>query len=169
MAMCDDCSKTTTRPPFCEACFAKSFCSNCHVREIPFNPLKTSLADKKTLCTSCFNHQCCYCGCFSEEEDPTDEEFCWVEGFLYCEECARHYICNQCGGSCNYPCPSCDAAHDCECECEIECLQCEKLFIYNGNDMWDRYHSKLWNQKLREICEDCWGKIEQKKELINCS
>lgn len=148
----------------CETCVPKLKCSNCHGKQTPFNLLKFSRFDNEILCSLCFNHQCCFCGCFSEAEDPTDEEFCWVEGYLYCEECSVSYICNQCGGACDYPCPNCERAHDNECECEIECTECGETFNYNGNDMWDRYHNKKWSDAAREICEDCWEEFMEEED-----
>jgi hypothetical protein len=143
-----------------EASIAKTECFNCHAKETPYNLIKLSEYDKNPVCSLCFNHQCSQCGCFSEEDDPTDEEFCWFAGSLYCQECSVSYICNQCGGGCNYPCPSCNRAHDNECQCEIECSECGELFNYDGNLMWDRFHSEKWSEDVTQICEDCWEEYE---------
>ncbi len=112
------------------------------------------------ICSYCCKQQCFYCGDFSESEDPTEDGFHLFEGNWYCEYCTIHHICNQCDGTCKYPCPSCESAHDCECNCMIECTKCGKIFDYTTDiDKWARYCSDKWSLEAREICEDCWEEL----------
>ncbi len=167
MENCNDCLlQNHNNSPFCKPCLAKVACSNCNAKETTFNKIKKSDFNDKPLCSLCFNHECHRCGDFAELDDPTDEEFYLYAGDLYCEFCARHHICNQCGGGCNYPCPKCDDAHDCACHCAIECSKCGEEFDYTfDTDMGSRFSNSKWTMEAREICENCWEEMIHPPEV----
>jgi hypothetical protein len=144
----------------CSACADSIICSQCGEKEDSVE-LTISNYDGRPLCIPCSEHECCMCGLVSEEEDAADDEFVWFYQFLYCEECARTKICNQCGGACDYSCPSCERVHDCECECEIECTECGELFTYIGSDMRDRSNTKGYSEAAKEICDECWEDMQE--------
>lgn len=162
---CEDCVKLSNNlgigKRFCKSCVKYVVCSNCSTKHKKSNPMTVSDSDGKPLCKTCHDHQCTRCGVFAESEDPTEEEFYWVEGDLMCEECCRHYCCSGCCGSCNYTCPVCEAVHDCECGCTIECTRCGEEFEYNGYEMKDRDDNEYFTQAAKEICSDCWDEMHE--------
>jgi hypothetical protein len=146
----------------CESCSEILECSKCgnyETEEEDTIEITISKFDGKPLCLECYEHECSSCGLLAECEDALDDEFYWFDGNLYCEECARTQICNQCGGDCDYRCPSCERVHDCDCECEIECTHCGEEFNYVGSDMVDRSSSEFYSEASKEVCDECWEKL----------
>jgi hypothetical protein len=159
---CEDCVKLSNNlgigKLFCPSCRNYVRCSTCNTKHTKKNKMSVSDFDRKPLCEECKGHQCAGCGAVAESEDPTDEEFYWIEGILYCEDCTRTKFCNQCSGYCNFACPVCEFVHDCECGCTIECSTCGKEFDYDGNEMYSR-DGEHWNEAAKKICSDCWEKM----------